>query len=76
MVRKIERVLGTPIERRRLPGFEYHGFVPEKRAQQNGRDQLAGTGPNGKRNHVRGNNGKSNGTRGTRARRGRRRHTS
>jgi len=29
MVRSIEKVLGRPIERRRLPGFDYHGFVPE-----------------------------------------------
>jgi len=29
MVRDIERVLGKPIERRRLEGFDYGGFAPE-----------------------------------------------
>ncbi len=29
MVRDIEKVLGTPIERRRLAEFDYDGFVPE-----------------------------------------------
>jgi ATP-dependent RNA helicase RhlE len=62
MVRKIEEVLGTRIERRRLPGFEYRGFVPESRPQQNSRNQLGGTGSNGKHNHVRSDNGKGNGT--------------
>jgi ATP-dependent RNA helicase RhlE len=38
LVRQIEEVLGTPIVRRRLPGFEYHGFVPESQPQQNGRN--------------------------------------
>jgi ATP-dependent RNA helicase RhlE len=73
MVYKIEKVLGTPIERRRLPGFEYHGFVPESQPQRNGRNQLGATGSNGKHNHVRSNNGKSNGTRAPRRRRPRRR---
>jgi ATP-dependent RNA helicase RhlE len=31
IVREIEKVLGAPIERRRLPGFDYKGFVPESR---------------------------------------------
>ncbi len=30
MVHKIERVLGSPIEKRRLPNFDYQGFVPER----------------------------------------------
>lgn len=30
MVRDIERVLGSRIERRRLDGFDYGGFVPER----------------------------------------------
>jgi ATP-dependent RNA helicase RhlE len=34
MVRQIERVLGTQIERRRLPGFDYGGFAPERRPGQ------------------------------------------
>ncbi len=44
MVRDIERVLGAKIDRRRLPGFDYNGFVPENQfAQKNG------NGRNGKR---------------------------
>jgi ATP-dependent RNA helicase RhlE len=35
MVRQIEKVLGAQIERRRLPGFDYAGFVPESRPQRN-----------------------------------------
>jgi ATP-dependent RNA helicase RhlE len=34
MVRDIEKVLGTKIERRRLPSFDYGGFEPEKGFQQ------------------------------------------
>ena len=34
MVRDIEKVLGTKIERRSLPGFDYDGFEPEKGSQQ------------------------------------------
>jgi ATP-dependent RNA helicase RhlE len=30
MVREIEKVLGKPIERRRLPGFDYGSFAPER----------------------------------------------
>jgi ATP-dependent RNA helicase RhlE len=33
MVHEIEKVLGDQIERRRLPGFDYEGFVPESRPQ-------------------------------------------
>jgi ATP-dependent RNA helicase RhlE len=29
LVRDLEKVLGAPIERRRLPGFDYGSFVPE-----------------------------------------------
>ncbi len=32
MVREIEKGLGTPIERRRLPDFDYGNFVTEKRS--------------------------------------------
>jgi ATP-dependent RNA helicase RhlE len=69
MVRQIEKVLGTPIERRRLPGFEYHGFVPERQPQQNGRNRPQGRGANGKHNRGRSNNGKSNGMNAPRRRR-------
>jgi len=51
LVRQIEGVLGAPLERRRLPGFDYNGFVPESPPRQNGRNQLVGTGSNGKHNH-------------------------
>jgi len=34
MVRSIERVLGEPIERRRVDGFDYGGFVPEQAMEQ------------------------------------------
>ncbi|MEE8390472.1 MAG: DEAD/DEAH box helicase [Anaerolineae bacterium] len=34
MVRAIEKVLGTRIERRRLSDFDYGGFVPESQFQQ------------------------------------------
>jgi len=36
MVRQIERVLGEPIERRRLADFNYGAFNPEARAKGNG----------------------------------------
>jgi len=39
MVHEIEKVLGTQIERRRLPGFDYGDFVPEKQFQQRTRNQ-------------------------------------
>jgi ATP-dependent RNA helicase RhlE len=35
LVREIEKVLGERIERRRLPGFDYGGFVPESPARGN-----------------------------------------
>ena len=38
MIRDIEAVLGTPIEQRRLDGFDYNGFTPEIRIQR-GRSQ-------------------------------------
>ena len=33
LVREIEKVLGKRIERRRLPGFDYGAFVPERQLQ-------------------------------------------
>ena len=39
MVREIEKVLGTQIERRRLPDFNYGDFVPEKQFQHSTRNQ-------------------------------------
>lgn len=35
MIRDIEKLLGTRIERRRLPDFDYGGFVPESQFQGN-----------------------------------------
>jgi len=35
LVREIEKVLGKPIERRRLPGFNYGGTMPESQSQGN-----------------------------------------
>lgn len=66
MVRKIEEVLGTSIERRRLPGFEYHGFVPESQSHGDSRNRQGTTESDSNHDHVRSNNGKSNGKRGTR----------
>ena len=39
MVHEIEKVLGTQIERRRLPGFNYGDFVPEQQFQPSARNQ-------------------------------------
>jgi ATP-dependent RNA helicase RhlE len=63
MVHQIEGVLGTAIERRRLPGFDYHGFVPESDPQRDGRNQPPRTGSNGNRSHGRGNIKKTGGSR-------------
>jgi ATP-dependent RNA helicase RhlE len=41
LVRQIERVLGTRIERRRLDGFNYGGFNPDKQPALNGRNGTA-----------------------------------
>ncbi len=46
MVRDIERVLGSPIERRRLPDFDYGDFVPEDQLRSNGASK-----PHRTRNH-------------------------
>jgi ATP-dependent RNA helicase RhlE len=34
MVRQIEQVMGAPIERRQLPGFDYGSFTPESQFRQ------------------------------------------
>jgi len=41
MVRAIERALGAPVERRKLPGFNYGAPVPERPASQNAAPQRA-----------------------------------
>jgi ATP-dependent RNA helicase RhlE len=56
MVLRIERVLGNPIERRRLEGFNYGTFNPEIRPKSNGN----GKGPsNGNRRRPRNTSRKS-----------------
>jgi ATP-dependent RNA helicase RhlE len=40
LVREIEKVLGARIERRRVPGFDYGGFVPESRPRRKQSNQL------------------------------------
>jgi len=69
LVRQIEGVLGAPLERRRLPGFDYNGFVPESSLRQNGQNQPRGTGSNGKHNHTHSNNGRRDGASDRRRRR-------
>jgi ATP-dependent RNA helicase RhlE len=44
LVREIEKVLGAQIERRRLTGFDYEGFVPESRPQRKQSRQPRQTG--------------------------------
>ncbi len=44
MVYKIERVLRSEIERRRLPDFDYGGFVPEKQFKQGNQKHRRGNG--------------------------------
>jgi len=45
LVRQIEKVLGARIERRRLPGFDYGGAVPEGQPRQARPDQPRQRGP-------------------------------
>jgi len=51
MVRQIERVLGRPIERRRLAGFNHGAFNPEASPKSNGTGKAgqAATNRNGRR---------------------------
>jgi ATP-dependent RNA helicase RhlE len=57
-VRDIEKLLGRPIERRRLPDFNYGDFKPESQFQANGNGNNRGF--NGSGNHRR-SNGKKKG---------------
>jgi ATP-dependent RNA helicase RhlE len=55
LVREIEKLLGVPIERRRLEGFDYSGFVPERQfqaAQSNGRQQAQPSTNGGSRQNT------------------------
>lgn len=73
-VREIERALGTALERRRLPDFDYGGFIPEqppavvsaagpqRRSSYNGRSMNRGPVNRGNRGYgSRRGNGVSNG---------------
>ena len=69
MVRDIERVLGSPLERRQLEGFHYGDFDPETALQQyrgsrpsnssNRRRRGSGSGRNNGNNNRRNNNRRS-----------------
>jgi ATP-dependent RNA helicase RhlE len=54
MVQPIEKVLGTQIERRSLPGFDYGDFVPESQFKQPRANQPVKVQPHGK--HKQGSN--------------------
>jgi ATP-dependent RNA helicase RhlE len=60
MILDIEKRLGTRIERRRLPNFDYGGFVPESPFQKHPSKLPRKTLSHGKRNHTRNNEGKNN----------------
>ena len=50
MVRKIEKLLGARIERRKLPGFDYGGAAPEDRSRQDRPNRSRQTSSNRRRN--------------------------
>ena len=55
LVRAIEKVLGKRIERRRLPGFNYGSFSPERQATGNQANRSQKNRSHGKNNRGRGN---------------------
>ncbi len=57
MIRDIEKVLGTRIEQRRLPDFNYGAFIPEGIFQQNHSKPPRKTQSPPHRNHIRNNAG-------------------
>ena len=59
MIRDIEKLLGTQIERRRLPDFDYGSFVPESQFQKNRSKPLRRALSHHKRNHIRPNKGRN-----------------
>jgi ATP-dependent RNA helicase RhlE len=63
LVRDIEKVLGTRIERRRLPDFNYEGFSPENQFAWNGSARVRPPGLNGKGRRRTRNNRKISATR-------------
>lgn len=60
MIRDIEKLLGTRIEQRRLPDFDYGSFVPESQFQKNHSKPLRKALSPHKRNHIRPNKGRNN----------------
>jgi ATP-dependent RNA helicase RhlE len=62
MIREIERRLGTRIERRRLPDFNYGSFVPESQFKKTHSKPPRKTLSHNRRNRIRSNGG-SNGPR-------------
>lgn len=59
MIRDIEKLLGTRIERRRLPDFDYGSFAPESQSQKNHSKPIQKTLSRHKRNHSRPNKGRN-----------------
>jgi ATP-dependent RNA helicase RhlE len=59
MIRDIEKLLGTRIERRRLPDFDYGSFVPESQFQKSHSKPLRKTLSHRKPNHIRPNKGRN-----------------
>ncbi len=57
MTRDIEKLLGTRIERRRLPDFDYGSFVPENQLKKNHSKPPRKTLSHHKRNYIRSNEG-------------------
>ena len=60
LVRDIEKVLGARIERRRLPGFDYGSFVPERESRGSHSGRSRQSRPNGSHS----NSGRDGGRRG------------
>jgi ATP-dependent RNA helicase RhlE len=54
LVREIEKVLGKPIERRRLPGFNYGSSAPESQPRENRSNQSQRAQASRKQNRGRG----------------------
>ena len=59
MMRDIEKLLGTRIEQRRLPDFDYGSFVPESQFQKNHSKPLRKTLSYHKQDHIRRNKGRN-----------------
>ncbi len=66
MIRDIEKLLGTRIERRRLPDFNYGSFVPESQFQEDHSKPSGGSQSRGRRNRYPSREGSSARRRSTR----------